>query len=418
MAAAMASKNLTRCAEMSFGTRFSKTLLGIEAPGSVKSAWIRLCWTRRNPTAWAQAIKRDENVIVEDVPSRALTKSRVTLTNPSVSEMPGLDQNFRRGNVATQRGKRFPRSAVLPLSSADASSLSHTADSSSASSEEPSTSEESILSPTGSMQRWFPYEDTFKLDDERILTSSDVISMLSPFLGDERKQRIEEVVANRTYSVCIAVEGLLDLGNISAVCRSADALGFQSVHVISNGTKKKYKKNRKVSMGTEKWLDAEMWDDTSECIATLRKRGYRIAVTHIAPDTVSIHDIDWTIPTAVFFGNEFKGASEEAIKQSDIRCCIPMAGMVESFNVSVAAGILMHHAARDRLARSGTHGDLSQQDRQILEAEFCLRHNRHTVPLLDRLLEKKAQGGVDDRSMRIFSEEFLAGIEEPEYLKL
>lgn len=106
------------------------------------------------------------------------------------------------------------------------------------SSQDSSTSEKS-LPTTGSMQRWFPYDDCFKLDDERTLTSSDVISMLSPFLGDERKQRIEEVVANRTYSVCIAVEGLLDLGNISAVCRSADALGFQSVHVVSNGTKKK-----------------------------------------------------------------------------------------------------------------------------------------------------------------------------------
>lgn len=39
-------------------------------------------------------------------------------------------------------------------------------------------------------------------------------------------------------------------------------------------------------MGTEKWLDAEMWESTSDCISTLRKRGYRIAVTHIAPDTV------------------------------------------------------------------------------------------------------------------------------------
>lgn len=92
---------------------------------------------------------------------------------------------------------------------------------------------------TGTTQRWFPYEDCFKLDDERSLRSSEVLSMLSPFLGDERKQRIEEVVANRTYSICIAVEGLLDLGNVSAVCRSADALGFQSVHVISNETKKR-----------------------------------------------------------------------------------------------------------------------------------------------------------------------------------
>lgn len=47
-----------------------------------------------------------------------------------------------------------------------------------------------------------------------------------------------------------------------------------------------------------------------------------------------------------------RGASEEAIRQSDIRCCIPMAGMVESFNISVAAGILMHHATRDRITRS------------------------------------------------------------------
>ena len=110
---------------------------------------------------------------------------------------------------------------------------------SSTSSPETITSKNSTLSTPGSTQRWFPYDDCFKLDDERTLTSSDVISMLSPFLGDERKQRIEEVVAHRTYSICIAVEALLDLGNVSAVCRSADALGFQSVHVICNGTKKK-----------------------------------------------------------------------------------------------------------------------------------------------------------------------------------
>jgi len=360
--------------------------------------------------------------------------------NPSIKSpttgMLDLNQSFRIGNVpkaSLQRGRRFPRRAVLgeeyQLSSAGASqaaagdrseeNLEHDYEElpdTSTVFQEKGTLEKLDLSTTGSMQRWFPYDDCFKLDDERTLTSSEVISMLSPFLVDERKKRIEEVVAHRTYSVCIAVEGLLDLGNISAVCRSADALGFQSVHVISNETKKKYKKNRKVSMGTEKWLDAEMWDNTSECITTLRKRGYRIAVTHISPDTVSIHDMDWTIPTAVFFGNEFKGASEEAIEQSDIRCCIPMAGMVESFNVSVAAGIVMHHAARDRITRSGTHGDISPEDRQILEAEFCLRHNRHTVPLLDRLLEKKAKGG-DGSSMDIFSEEFLACIEEPEYLR-
>jgi tRNA G18 (ribose-2'-O)-methylase SpoU len=137
-------------------------------------------------------------------------------------------------------------------------------------------------------QQWFPYEDSFKLNDETTLTSADVIRMLAPFLVDGRKQRIEEVVANRTYSVCPVVEGLLDLGNVSAVFRSADALGFQSVHVISNVSNRRYKKNRKVSAGAEKWLDVEMWENTGACIATLKARGYRIAVTHIAPDTVPV----------------------------------------------------------------------------------------------------------------------------------
>lgn len=284
---------------------------------------------------------------------------------------------------------------------------------SSMNSQETSTME-NTLSTTRSEERWFPYGDCFKLDDEKTLTSSELISMLSPFISDERKQRIERVVANRTYSVCIAVEGLLELGNISAVFRSADALGFQSVHVISTETKKRYKKNRKVSRGSETWLDAEMWENSSDCIATLRKRGYRIAVTHIAPNTVSIQDMDWTIPTAVIFGNEYKGASEEAVKQSDIRCCIPMGGMVESFNVSVAAGIIMHHAAHDRIIRSGTHGDIPPQHRKILEAEFYMRHNNYkAIPITDRLLGKKPKAS-DNLSTRIFSDEFLASLEDDE----
>lgn len=100
----MASKNLTRCAELSIGTRFSKTLLGI---GSLKSAWIwQRCiwvrWTRRNLIASTQVIRRnEENVTVDSgISSRALTQSRV-------AGMPGLDQSIRPGTVATQQGVCF-----------------------------------------------------------------------------------------------------------------------------------------------------------------------------------------------------------------------------------------------------------------------------------------------------------------------
>lgn len=268
----------------------------------------------------------------------------------------------------------------------------------------------------GQEMRWFPYLDQFKVKD-KVLTSAQILQMLGPFLLEERKNRIERVVANRTYSISPVVEGLLDLGNIAAVFRSADALGFQSVHVISNETEKRYKKNRRISMGSEKWLDAELFKATSDCFEELRSRGYRIAVASIANDSVPIFEMDWTIPTAVVFGNEFRGVSMNALQMSDVRCYIPMAGMVDSFNVSVAAGIVMHHAVNDRKARLGRHGDLSAEEQQILSADFYLRHSSRSLSVIDRLLQKK-QEEMQTSLRSVLQGELEIDIELPEYLKI
>ncbi|KAI4352518.1 hypothetical protein L6164_006761 [Bauhinia variegata] len=80
--------------------------------------------------------------------------------------------------------------------------------------------------------RWFPYLDSFKSGNGH-LKSSEILEALDPYIMDERKERFRNVVKNRSYSVCLVVEGLSDFGNVSAAFRSADALGFQSVHVIA-----------------------------------------------------------------------------------------------------------------------------------------------------------------------------------------
>eukprot|EP00850_Spirogloea_muscicola_P001965 SM000007S20925 [mRNA] locus=s7:1084933:1086636:+ [translate_table: standard] len=218
--------------------------------------------------------------------------------------------------------------------------------------------------------------------------------MLAPFVGDERRARIAEVAAGRTYSVLPVVEGLVDLGNIGAVCRTAEALGCQGLHVIDTARNQRFKKNRSVSMGSDKWLDVELWEGTECCIRSLRARGYRIAVTLIAPDSVPIYDMDWTIPTAVILGNEKEGVSDKAVQLSDVRCSIPIGGMVDSFNISVAAGIILHHAARSRIAQQGFHGDLTEVQREILTAELLLRHSRQTGDILLRLVSP-------DRNVRV-----------------
>ncbi|XP_058070187.1 uncharacterized protein LOC131219194 [Magnolia sinica] len=237
-------------------------------------------------------------------------------------------------------------------------------------------------------RRWFPYLDMFR-SGNTWLTSGEVIDALDPYIMDVRKERIRTVVENRTYSVCLVVEGLVDFGNVSAVFRSADALGFQSVHVVSCDSTKRYRDNRHVSMGAEKWLDIELWQSTRECFKALKSRGYRIATTHLGTNVVSVYDMDWSCPTAIVVGNEHSGISDEALELSDLHCSIPMKGMVDSFNVSVAAGILMHHAVCDRVSRLGSHGDLTLEESQILLAEFSLRHSKSAISIAHEYAKRK-----------------------------
>ncbi|KZV33299.1 hypothetical protein F511_05422 [Dorcoceras hygrometricum] len=236
--------------------------------------------------------------------------------------------------------------------------------------------------------RWFPYLNRVKAGDG-YLSSSDVLEAMDPYIMDVRKEKFRKAVNNRTYSVCLVVEGLSDFGNVSATFRSADALGFQSVHVVSCGNSRRYRDNRHVSMGAEKWLDIELWSSVKECYGILKSRGYRIATTHLGMDTVSIYDIDWSCPTAIVVGNELKGISAEALELSDVHCGIPMRGMVDSFNVSVAAGLVMHQAVCDRTLRMGCHGDLTEEERQILLAEFYLRHSNSALTIANEYAARK-----------------------------
>ncbi|CAL0318711.1 unnamed protein product [Lupinus luteus] len=238
--------------------------------------------------------------------------------------------------------------------------------------------------------RRFPYLDRFRCGNDYLISSSEIIEAVSPCISDVRKERFRNVVHNRSYSVCLVVEGLNDFGNVSAAFRSADALGVQSVHVVSSEANKRYKDNRHVSMGAEKWLDIELWDSTKDCFKILKSRGYRIATTHVGIDAVSIYDLDWSCPTAIVVGNENRGISDEALELSDLHCSIPMNGMVDSFNVSVAAGILMHHAVCDRISRLGRHGDLTEEESRILLAEFSLRHSQSSIGIVEGYAKRKA----------------------------
>ena len=209
---------------------------------------------------------------------------------------------------------------------------------------------------------------------------AEIIERLEGFLTSERRGRIDDVLAERTYRVATVVEGIINMGNVSAVMRSAEALGFQPFHVITGDDS--FKDSKRTSQGAEKWLDVFQWTTPPQCVEHLHGQGYRVVVTHLDETSVEIGEIDFSEKTALVFGNEKEGVSREMLALSDERCIIPMSGFVQSFNISVAAAVALYHARQDRVGRLGRHGDLTDTERERLRAVYYLRSVRHASSIL------------------------------------
>ena len=229
-------------------------------------------------------------------------------------------------------------------------------------------------------------EDPFQFSDTR-LPPEQIVMLLQPHMTERRLRRIRAVVAERTRTVVPVVEGLVNTGNVSAVMRSAEALGYQDVHVVE-GDNERYKHSQRTAGGAEQWLDLWRWDDPASWAAHMRERGYRLVATHLHADTVPIRELDFTEPTALVFGNEEEGVSEAMMDEVDTACVVPLPGFTESFNVSVAAAVALYHAQQDRLDRQGDHADLSDAEQMRLVARFCLR----SVTEPGRIIERKLEG--------------------------
>lgn len=216
----------------------------------------------------------------------------------------------------------------------------------------------------------------------RAIPAEEVVRLLAPFISEERRARIEEVLARRTCTVAPVVEGVYDMGNVSAVLRTAEALGYQAVHVVEST--ERFKTSARTAQGSDKWLDVFRWKSSPECTAHLRENGRRIVVTHLEA-TKPLEEIDFTRPTALVFGNEAEGVSDEMIAEADETCIIPMLGFVESFNVSVAAAVALYHAYCQRLEARGSQGDLDDATMARLRAAFYMKSVNEAEAILARL---------------------------------
>lgn len=212
--------------------------------------------------------------------------------------------------------------------------------------------------------------DSFRIGGEAY-TAKQVIGAIRPQLTEERVRRLEDVVSKRTFNVVPVLENLHDLGNISAVFRSAEAFGFLEVDlVVPPGSR--FKTGNRVARGADKWLDLKIFRTPKDCVAALHSRGFKVYATTLETSE-PISEFDFSHSAAVVLGNEKDGVSKEMLKAVDGRFRIPMLGFTQSFNISVAAALSFYHIWMDREARLGRSGDLSAAEQEILLANYYLR---------------------------------------------
>ena len=236
----------------------------------------------------------------------------------------------------------------------------------------------------------FPHTGCYNIAG-RELAASDILAMMEPYLTQGRQKRIRSAVELRTCNVVPVLENIYDRGNISAVLRSAEAMGFQAAHIIEIG--EKFKTSNRVTQGADKWLDVRRWKSTLECTRELKKQGFQILATHLDARARPIGEMDFTKPTAIVYGNEKDGISPEMIAEADQTIIIPMHGFVQSFNISVAAAISLYHIYSERtrvLGGASGHGDLSTEEKLILRAEFSLRSSKNPERMLEEILNRGA----------------------------
>jgi tRNA (guanosine-2'-O-)-methyltransferase len=172
-----------------------------------------------------------------------------------------------------------------------------------------------------------------------------------------RFERLKAVLDRRMGDLTVVLEHVDKPHNLSAILRSCDAVGVLEAHVVSlAGRTPTFNCTAK---GSEKWVPLHRHSDSVALLQKLKEQGFRLYGTHLSVEAVDYRSCDFTGPSALVLGAEKWGLSAEAAALVDQPIVIPMQGMVQSLNVSVACATLLFEALRQRQAAGvlPSHGE-------------------------------------------------------------
>ncbi len=218
------------------------------------------------------------------------------------------------------------------------------------------------------------------------IMAENLIEYLKEFISENRWERLNKVLNQRTRHLTVVLEDIYQPHNASAVLRSCDGFGIQDVHIIED--RNKFDASSEVTIGADQWLSQYYYNQAGEnnvqlCFDQLRDKGYKIIATTPHENDSNLNELNINSPVALVFGTELDGVSDQVKNNADGFVKIPMYGFSESFNISVSAAICLYDLTT-RLRSSDIDWKLSSEEKEELLLEWV----KKSIKAGDKLAEK------------------------------
>ena len=157
---------------------------------------------------------------------------------------------------------------------------------------------------------------------------------------------IQEIEFIPRVPISILVENVRSVHNVGSIFRSADGFGAEKIYLTGYTAHPPRADLHKTALGAEDAVPWEYYKNPHEAVKLIKKRGISLILIEQTKHSQSMYEIDWQFPVCFIIGNEVTGVSEKLSKMANIHAELPMRGIKQSLNVSVACGVTGYEFAR------------------------------------------------------------------------
>lgn len=164
------------------------------------------------------------------------------------------------------------------------------------------------------------------------------------------QQVIDHVVSNGDLPLFLMLDGVTDVRNIGAIARSAVCCGAQAIIIPDKGVGALNEEAMKSSAGALEQINICRVNSLLKAIDTMHLNGIKVFTSEMRAEQ-NVFELPFTDPCCIIMGDEGKGVQPYLAKAADHFFKIPMAANFDSFNVSVATGIILYEAMKHRMGK-------------------------------------------------------------------